>query len=59
MTENGCKGVWYGAIILSNFTCNGGSSGFTMNYDDALTTIYGPVVISGYRQVAPSTFTVP
>lgn len=59
MTENGCKGVWYGAIILANFSCNGGSSGFTLNYDQALTQDYGPVVISGYREVPPNSFTVP
>ena len=59
MTENGCKGVFYGAIILANFTCNGGSSGFTLYYDEALTQLYGPWVISGYREIPPGTFTVP
>jgi Tfp pilus assembly protein PilX len=59
MTENGCKGVFYGAIILNSFTCNGGSSGFTLNYDEALTQQYGPWVISGYREIPPRSFTVP
>ena len=59
MTENGCKGVWYGSLILNDFTCNGGSSGFTLNYDEALSQVYGPEVIAGYRQVSPSSFTVP
>lgn len=59
MTENGCKGVWYGSLILDNFTCNGGSSGFTLKYDEALTQLYGPEVIAGYREVPPATFTVP
>jgi hypothetical protein len=52
-TGNGCKSIYYGALVINTLTCNGGPH-LTVYYDSNLSTVYGAWVISGYLQIPPN-----
>jgi hypothetical protein len=58
LTQDGCKSVYYGSLIISTLTCDGGPH-LTINYDNALQTVYGPWFVSGYTQISPSLVSIP
>jgi Tfp pilus assembly protein PilX len=59
LTANGCKSVYYGALIINTMYCNGSSSGFTVYYDSGLSQQYGAWVTSGYTQINPASVNIP
>jgi hypothetical protein len=54
LSDAGCQGVYYGAMIVGTLTCNGGPN-LTINYDADLANLYGPWSTSGYVQIPPVT----
>jgi Tfp pilus assembly protein PilX len=58
LVGNGCKSAYYGAITINTLTCNGGPH-LQVYYDNALATLYGPPVVSGYAQINPQTVNIP
>jgi hypothetical protein len=58
LVGNGCKSAYYGAITINTLTCNGGPH-LQVYYDNALATMYGPPVISGYSQINAQSVTIP
>jgi hypothetical protein len=53
LTGNACSSHYYGAVIVGEGTC----SQMTVNYDQSLSTVYGPWAAGSYTQITPSTFT--
>ena len=55
LTEDGCKSHYYGTVVISALTCNGGPNLY-VSYDSTLTTVYGPWTPGVYTQINPATF---
>lgn len=58
LTQDGCRSVYYGSVIINTLTCNSGPH-LSVSYDQALQSVYGPWVASGYLQLNPSTVFIP
>jgi hypothetical protein len=52
LTDAGCQSVYYGALVINSFRCNGGPN-MTIYYDKDLANLYGPWVTTGYVQIPP------
>jgi Tfp pilus assembly protein PilX len=50
LTGDGCKSVYYGALVINTLTCNGGPN-LTVNYDTGLRQLYTPWSMSGYTDI--------
>ncbi|MGH9063218.1 MAG: DUF7305 domain-containing protein [Acidimicrobiales bacterium] len=57
LTANGCKSVFYGALILNTLTCNGGPH-LSVNYDEMLAAVTNPSAISNYSEIPSSSVTI-
>jgi len=55
---NGCKSVYYGALVINTFTCNGGPH-LTVNYDSELSQTMTAWTVSGYTEIPSSSFSIP
>jgi Tfp pilus assembly protein PilX len=50
LVGDGCKSVYYGALVLNTLTCNGGPH-LAVHYDDQLGQLYTAWSISGYTDI--------
>jgi hypothetical protein len=58
LTENGCKSVYYGSLMINTLTCNGGPN-LTLHYDARLSALMTAWSTSDYTEVPSGSVSIP
>jgi hypothetical protein len=58
LTENGCKSVYYGSLMINTLTCNGGPN-LTVHYDARLAALMTAWSTSDYSEIPSGSVSIP